>query len=195
MWEAIRNNQRRSVMLIWVLGAVLVGLGFVIGLYVDPSQGGYFGIGVAFIIWMVMLASAFWSGKEIVLSATHAIPIEKKDHPVLFNIVEEMAIASGLHKMPKIYIIEDDSPNAFAAGVNPDNAVFAVTSGLLRRLSRDELQGVVGHEIGHIVNLDIRFMTIAAVTMGAIVMIADGFLRTLRYARPRRTGRDRKSVV
>ncbi len=181
MWEAIRSNQRKSVVLIWVLGFVLAGLGYVIGMFYAGEEAGLYGMIAAIVVWIVMLMLAMSSGKQIIMASTGAHKIRKEDHPKLFNIVEEMAIASGLGKMPEIYIIEDDSPNAFATGLDKDGAAVAVTTGLLRRLSRDELQGVIGHELGHISNMDIRFMTIAAVTLGAIVLIADVFLRSLRY--------------
>jgi heat shock protein HtpX len=163
------------------MGVVLVILGYIIGLTADPESGGAFGAIIALVLWLILLATAFSQGKEILILTTGARKIEKKDYPKLFNVVEEMTIASGLGKVPDIYIIDDDSPNAFAMGLKPHNSAVAVTSGLLRRLNRDELQGVIGHEIGHVINQDIRFMTIAAVTMGAIVMVSDVFLRSLRY--------------
>ncbi len=189
MWEAIRSNHRRSTVLIWVMGFVLILLGYVIGYSFGDVNGGYVGMGAAFIIWIIMLIAAFAQGKEILISATGAMKISKLDHPVLYNVVEEMAIASGLGKPPEIYIIEEDGLNAFAMGIKPQNSAVAVTSGLLKQLNRDELQGVIGHEVGHIVNQDIRFMTIAAVTMGAIIMLSDLFLRTLRYSGGRRSSR------
>ncbi len=188
MWEAIRANRRRSTVLIWMMGVLLVALGFAIGLFYDPEMGGAVGAVIALFFWLIMLAIAFSQGKGILLLSTGARKIEKKDYPKLYNVVEEMTIASGLGKVPDIYVIEDDSLNAFAMGIKTDNAAVAVTAGLLKRLNRDELQGVIAHEIGHVVNQDIRFMTIAAVTMGAIVMLADVFLRSLFYM-----GRGRRS--
>ena len=125
-------------------------------------------------------------GEHIVLMGAGARPMKKADAPRLWNIVEEMTIASGLGKMPKLYIIDDDQPNAFATGRKPENACVTVTAGLVRRLSRDELQGVVAHEIGHIKNLDIRFMTTASVMLGSIVLLSDLFRRWLWIGGTRR---------
>ena len=165
MWEAIAANRRRSRLLIGAMGAVLVVLGFMIGAVADPQVGGPIGAVVALLFWMLLLVIALVGGDQALLLGAQARPIKKEDAPQLWNIVEEMTIASGLGKMPKVYVIENDAPNAFAAGPRPDKAVIAVTSGLLKRLNRDELQGVVAHEIGHIKNLDVRFMTIATVML------------------------------
>ena len=113
------------------------------------------------------------------LSASNAKEVTPDVHPQLFNVVEEMSIAAGMRKIPKVYIINTDAPNAFAAGMNPENAVVAVTAGLLARLNRDELQGVIAHEMSHVINRDIRFMTLAGVMLGAIVIISEIFLRSL----------------
>jgi len=115
------------------------------------------------------------------LGSVNARQIQHDDHPMLFNVVEEMTIAAGLPKMPKVYIVDSDAPNAFAVGKEDDSAV-AVTTGLLMRLKRDELQGVVAHEIGHIKNHDTRFMVLAGVMMGAIILIADVFVRSMWYS-------------
>jgi len=98
-------------------------------------------------------------------------------HPQLFNVVEEMKIASGLDHMPKIYIIDDRAPNAFATGLSPQDSAVAVTAGLLARLNRDELQGVIAHEMSHIMNRDMQFMTLASIMLGTIVIMSDVFLR------------------
>jgi heat shock protein HtpX len=130
-----------------------------------------------------LFVTALAAGDRILLRSVGAREIAKADAPRLWNVVEEMCIASGLRTMPRVYIIENDAPNAFAAGRKPDLASIAVTSGLLRRLSRDELQGVIAHEIAHIQNLDIRFMMLAAVMVGSITLLADGFFRGMRHAR------------
>ena len=186
MWEAIQSNKRRSWYLIGLMGAMLVGLGFGVGYFYAPGMGGAVGAVAALILWLVLLLVAFAGGDSILLASAKAREIRKEDAPQLWNIVEEMAIASGLGRMPRIYIIDDDAPNAFAVGRNPEKAAVAVTSGLLRRLNRDELQGVIAHEIAHIQNLDVRFMTLASVMIGAIVLIADMFLRSLWYGGGRR---------
>lgn len=148
---------------------------------VDAQAGAYFGVAVALVIWLIMWATAAGAGDSILLRSAKAREIQKEDAPQLWNIVEEMTIASGLGKMPRVFIIDDSSLNAFAVGYKPEKAAVAVTAGLLKRLNRDELQGVIAHEIGHIKNFDVRFMTLAGVMVGAIILISAIFLRGMFY--------------
>ena len=171
MWEQIRSNKIKSVWLVAGIGVLLLGFGYLIGELFFES--GIAGIVLASIVWLIMNLIAFFQGDQVFLSISKAKKLERKDHPQLFNIVEEMKIASGLPKMPDIYIIDDPAPNAFATGRDPNKAAIAVTSGLLQRLNRDELQGVIAHEIGHIVNRDVLLMVLTGITMGAIVLLAD----------------------
>ena len=185
MWELIRANQRRSMLLFLIMGIVLLGLGFLIGYALAPEaplETAVGGMLLASIIWVVMSVISIVAGKKIILAISKAKEVKPEVHPQLFNVVEEMKIAAGLPKMPKIYIINEEAPNAFAAGYSPNNAVIAVTSGLLARLNRDELQGVVAHEMAHIINRDVRFMTIAGILLGSIVMISQIFLRSMIYS-------------
>ena len=170
MWEQIRSNQIRSVMLVTIMAILLLAIGYFLGLaFLDNFLVGLI---LAFIVWGVMLLIALFSGDSIILGMSGARKIGPQDHPRLFNVVEEMKIASGLEKMPDVYIIDDPALNAFATGRDPNHASVAITSGLLDKLNRDELQGVIAHEIGHIRNHDIRFMLIASVLVGAIVILA-----------------------
>jgi len=180
MWEAIRSNKRRSAFLIGFLAALLVGLGYLIAAAIHPSAGPL-GAGAALLIWLALLLTALAGGRQVLLGSVNAREIQHDDYPVLFNVVEEMTIAAGLPKVPRVFILDTDAPNAFAVG-SEENSAVAVTTGLLIRLSRDELQGVVAHEIGHIKNHDSRFMTLAGVMVAAIVLIADAFLRTMFVA-------------
>ena len=123
-----------------------------------------------------------YSGSKILLAVSNAKEVTKEVHPQLFNVVEEMRIASNLPAMPKIYIINSPAPNAFATGRDPKNSAIAVTAGLLSMLNRDELQGVVAHETSHILNRDIRFMTYASIMLGTIVLISEVFLRGMFYS-------------
>jgi heat shock protein HtpX len=186
MWEAIRANVRRSRLLIGLMGGMLVGLGYLIGMVAIGPDGGIPGALGALAVWLVMLIAALAGGEQLVLMTARAREIKKEDSPRLWNVVEEMTIASGLGGMPKIYIIDNDMPNAFATGRKPESSCVAVTSGLLKRLNRDELQGVIAHEIAHIRNLDVRFMTIAAVMLGSIVIITDIFFRMMWFGGGRR---------
>jgi len=170
MWEQIRSNQIRSAVLAVGMGILLLIVGYGIGLYFFGSGIG--GMIIALIIWGVMNLIALSQGDNILLSISHAKKISRDDLPRLYNIVEEMKIASGLEKMPDIYIIEDSSLNAFATGRNPNKVAVAVTSGLLQKLNRDELQGVIGHEIAHMKNRDVQLMVTAGILLGAIVILA-----------------------
>lgn len=186
MWEAIDSNRRRSNVLIGVMGLVLVLLGSVLGMAIVPEYGTWLGVVVAIGVWGALCAVALTRGEQLLLLSASAHEIQHDDSPRLMNVVEEMTIASGLKKPPKVYVIDSEIPNAFAAGSKPETAAVAVTSGLLRMLTRDELQGVLAHEIGHIKNQDVRFMTIASVMLGSIVLISESFLRYMFYAGARR---------
>jgi heat shock protein HtpX len=137
--------------------------------------------------------TAWFQGDNVMLKVAGAHRVEKSDVPILFNVVEEMTIAAGLPRMPAIYVIDDPAPNAFATGRRAENASVAVTSGLLHTLDRDELQGVIAHELGHIRNRDIQLMLFAGVLAGAIVILAEIGLRGMWFggggrSRSRRDG-------
>jgi len=171
MWEQIRSNQIKSVILVAALGAVLLLLGYFLGV---AFLGGYVaGLAVALALWIVLNLVAFFEGDNILLAINKAKKIDKKDHPRLYNIVEEMKIASGLEHMPDVYIIDDPALNAFATGRNPKRSAVAITSGLLQKLNRDELQGVIAHEMAHIKNRDVLLMTLCSILLGTIVILAN----------------------
>jgi len=165
-----------------VMASVLLLLGFIIGMAFFGQEGGLFGLMIASAIWLVLTLISFSSGDQILLAASRAKPVTHEVHPQLFNVVEEMKIAAALPAMPKIYIINDSAPNAFATGRNPKNASVAVTAGLLARLNRDELQGVIAHEMSHIINRDILFVTLAGIMLGSIVLLSQVFLRGMFYS-------------
>ena len=170
MWEQIRSNQMRSVVLAIVMGLVLLGMGYAMGMYFFNSGLG--GLAMALAVWVIMNLVAFFQGDNILLALHKARKIGPDDHPRLYNIVEEMKIASGLETMPAVYIIDDQAMNAFAIGRDKNNAAVAVTAGLLARLNRDELQGVIAHEMAHIKNRDVLLMTVCSVLLGTIVIIS-----------------------
>jgi len=170
MWEQIRSNQIKSTVLVALMGALLLMLGYFLGLlFWDSAIGGLI---IALIVWGIMNLVAFSQGDSILLGISGARKIKPADHPRLYNIVEEMKIASGLEKVPDVYIIDDPALNAFATGRDPNRASVAITSGLLQKLNRDELQGVIGHEIAHIKNRDVLLMVLLSVTLGGIVILA-----------------------
>ena len=170
MWEQIKSNRMRSAVLVIFMCLLLLGLGCMLGIFFMDSVIG--GLAIAAVIWAVMSLVAFFQGDNILLSISGARKISKSDDPQLHNIVEEMTIASGLPKIPDVYIVNDASLNAFATGRNPNKAAVTVTSGLRAALNRDELQGVVAHEISHVKNRDVLLMTISSVMLGAIVIIS-----------------------
>ncbi len=157
-------------MLVIMMGLLLLLLGYFLGIAFFDS--GIIGVILAIIVWIIMNLIAYFQGDSILLGMAKARKISKEDYPRLYNIVEEMKIASGLEYMPDVYIIDDPAPNAFATGRDPKQTSVAVTSGLLQMLNRDELQGVVGHELSHIKNRDVLLMTMCSILLGTIVIIA-----------------------
>ena len=180
MWEAISANRRRSALLIASLAALLAIMGMAIGFLMGGRpQTAYFGAFVGICIWGVLLLVNLMGGESVLLSSANAREVAHDEAPQLYNVVEEMRIAAALPAMPRVFIIDTPVPNAFAVGLNPERACVAVTAGLLERLSRDELQGVIAHELGHVSNRDTLFMTLAGVTLGAIVLLADAGMRMM----------------
>ena len=169
MWEQIRSNRIRSAVLVTGMALILLFLGFFIGLAIGSWVVGLI---IALLVWGIMTLIAFFQGDSIILSMAHAKKITPADNQRLFDVVEEMKIASALEKMPDVYIIEDPALNAFATGRDPNHSAIAITSGLLQILNRDELQGVIGHEISHIKNRDVRLMSLLTVLLGTIVILA-----------------------
>ncbi len=182
MWSQIQANKRNSIILMAIMAFVLIGLGYVFGIAFGGQNGGIFGIVIAFAVYIVLALISFSSGDQILLASSKAVPVTADVHPQLFNVVEEMTISAGLNKMPKIYIINEKAPNAFATGRNPESASVAVTAGLLARLNRDELQGVIAHEMSHIIHRDILYVTLAGIMLGTIVLLSQIFLRSMFYS-------------
>jgi len=176
-----------------LLGAVaglLVVLGAVTGEAVVPN-GWQIGLAFAAVAAVIIGLVSYFQGSSIVLAASGARPVAREAEPQLYNIVEEMAIAAGL-PAPAVYLIDDTAPNAFATGRDPRHAAITVTRGLLNKLNREELQGVIGHEMSHVRNLDIRFSMLVAILVGSIVLFCDLFLRSFRFGR---LGRDRRGAL
>ena len=157
-------------MLTMVMGALLILIGYFLGLYFFDSATA--GLVIALLVWAILSLVGYFQGDSILLSMSGAKKIKPDDHPRLYNVVEEMKIASGLEKMPDLYIIDDPALNAFATGRDPNRASVAITSGLLQKLNRDELQGVIGHEISHIKNRDVLLMAMCSILLGTIVLLA-----------------------
>lgn len=158
--------------------AVMMLLGWVFSYYFNSD---IFLI-IAFVISVVQVWFSYYHGDTLALAVSHAQPVTKTQAPDLYRTVENLTIAAGL-PMPKIYIIPDQAPNAFATGRDKDHASLAVTEGLLQRLDKTQLEGVVAHELSHIGNRDILVMSVTMVLVGAIVMLSDFFLRSLWFRR------------
>ena len=179
--ERIAVNRRKSLLLIAAFLAFVAVFGYVIGwAWIGDPAGALFGLGLAFVIGVISGLATYYGGASLVLATSRAREITHDDAPVLFNVVEEMTIAAGL-PMPKVYIIEDSAPNAFATGRDPEHASVAVNTGLLEQLDRDELQGVIAHEMSHVGNYDIRYAMLVGILVGTTVLISDFFLRGLWF--------------
>ncbi len=185
MYNLISVNKRNSFILIFIMGGLIVAVGYIFGAYYGSGE---IGLIFALVLAFILTLTSLFGGKSIVLAISGAKIAERNDYPQLYNIVEELTIASGL-PMPKIYVILDSAPNAFATGRNPKNSAVAVTTGLLAKLNRSELQGVIAHELSHIKNYDILFATLMGVLAGVIVLLCDGFwrigMRRMFYGRRR----------
>jgi heat shock protein HtpX len=190
-YAQIAANRRNSFLLALVVVALLGALGFSVGYAITGSGGGAIvTTGIAVVIGLLMALGSYFAGDQLVLSVSGAKPVDEASAPQLLNVVREMAIAANT-PMPKVYLIDDSAPNAFATGRDPRHASIAVTTGLLDKLDREELQGVIGHELSHVRNLDIRFSLIVGVLVGSIALLSDFFLRFSFFGGNRRSSRDR----
>ena len=177
MYNQIASNIRRSYLLIFLFILVIAGIGYVFSLY---TEFGEWTVLAAVMFAVVMSWGSYYYSDRIVLSMSGAAPVTKQDEPHLWNAVEGLALAAGI-PVPRLYVIEDGAPNAFATGRDPQHAALAVTRGLLTKMNRLELEGVVGHEMAHIRDYDIRFMMLVSVLVGTIVLLSDWMTRSLWY--------------
>ena len=186
---AQRRNRRSTFWLLLLLTAIAGTLGYLVGAWLQSNHDGY-------VVWpsvaglvgggVLVAASLLWSavslawGDRMVLAMTGGEEVDREKEPQLVNIVEEMSLASGI-PMPKVRIIETDAMNAFATALRTDRATIGITRGLMRQLNREELQGVIAHEMSHVANLDSRYMTVVGVTVGLIALVSDMILRGLNW--------------
>jgi heat shock protein HtpX len=185
------TNRRNSILLIGVVALLFAGLGFAIGYSTTGAVAGAFGVTTgAIVLAMLLSVGSYFAGDKLVLATSGAREVSQQSAPQLMNVVREMALSAGV-PMPKVYIIDDTAPNAFATGRDPNHASVAITTGLLEKLDREELQGVIGHELSHVRNFDIRFALLVAVLVGSIALLADFFLRFTFWGGGRRGGGDR----
>jgi heat shock protein HtpX len=185
--QQIRQNKVRSVLLMLVIVAILGALGWFVGFYLagDPADAIFF-VPVAMGLAALLSLGAFFGGDSLVLGVSGAHRISEGDQPQLFNVVRELSLAADLPE-PKVYLIDDSAPNAFATGRDPAHASVAVTTGLLEKLDREELQGVIGHELAHVANYDIRFSLLVGVLVGSIALLADMLARFWFWGGARRS--------
>jgi heat shock protein HtpX len=188
-YDQIGANKRNSVLLALVVVVLLGALGLTIGWAVTGERAAAIpSTGIAIAVGLIAAVFSYFGGASLVLSVSGAKEIGPQDAPQLFNVVSEMATAANV-PMPRVYIIDDTAPNAFATGRDPQHASVAITSGLLQKLDREELQGVMAHELSHVRNFDIRFSLMVGVLVGSIALLADFFLRFTFWGGGRR-GRD-----
>jgi heat shock protein HtpX len=189
-YDEIAQNRRDSLILVAIVAAVLAALGFAIGYGVTGQvAAGWFVLILAVILAFALSVGSYFGGDSLVLAASQAKQVDEKTAPQLVNVVHELTLAAGL-PMPKVYIIDDSAPNAFATGRDPEHASVAITTGLLEKLDREELQGVLGHELSHVRNFDIRFALLVAVLVGSVALIGDFFLRFTFWGGGGRRSRD-----
>jgi heat shock protein HtpX len=191
-YHQISANKRQSFLLALVVAGILGLLGFVIGYALTGTPEGGLGVTlIAVAIAGLTSIGSYMAGDRLVLATSKAIPVDEQTAPQLINVVREMSIAAGV-PMPRVYVIEDTAPNAFATGRDPEHASVAVTTGLLEKMDREELQGVLGHELSHVRNYDIRFTLLVGVLVGGVALLSDFFLRwTFWFGGGSRSDRDR----
>ncbi len=186
-YDQISANKRNALIMAAAVVVVLGILGFAIGYaVVGAPEGGIGATGLALAFGSLSGVASYFAGDKLVLTVSGAKQVDDTSAPQLMNIVREMAIAANIPP-PAVYVIEDTAPNAFATGRDPKHASIAVTTGLLQKLDREELQGVIGHELSHVRNFDIRFALIVGVMVGAIAILADFFLRFTFWGGGRRS--------
>jgi len=185
IYDQISGNKRISYALFLIFFFISFILAFIISEYFG---GGYLGTGLILIFAVIWMLFSYYLGDRAILAINHAREVKKADYPYLFNSVEGLSIAAGIPK-PKIYVIDDPAPNAFATGRDPKHSAVAVTTGLLERMNRLELEGVLAHELSHIKNYDIRYMTLVMVMIGLIGILSNMMVRMFFYGRGGRRGR------
>ena len=185
MYDRIASNVRKTWLLIFVFIVLVAALGYLFGYL---TGFGLWGLGGAVVLSILMSWGSYFASDRIALSMSRAQPADETRYAQLHNIVEGLALAAGLPK-PRVYVVDDTAPNAFATGRNPEHAAIAVTAGLVAKMDRDELEGVIAHELAHVKNRDTLVMTIAVTLVGVIVLLADWMIRALWWGGTKSEGR------
>ena len=186
LFEQIRHNKVKSYALIFLFFILIGFLGALFG-YVFASSY-LFGLIIAVFFALIYSLIGYYQGKHFILRISNAKKITKKDNPKLYDVVEEMSIAAGLKKPPEVYIIPERAMNAFATGRDPEHSAIAVTRGLLDNMNREELEGVISHEMSHIKNYDIRLMMLVSVLVGVVALLSQIFIRSMWFRDEREEG-------
>ncbi len=187
MYDQIASNKRRSFLLVALFLCLIFALAWVFDQFVGMGKAG---IAFAFILAAGVTAGSYYYSDRVVLAMSRARPVEKDEFPYLYNVVEGLALAAGL-PAPKCFVIEDTAPNAFATGRNPEHSVIVVTTGLLQKLNRLELEGVVAHEMSHIRNYDVLLQTLTVVMVGVVALLSDWLRQSFWWGGPRRRSNER----
>ena len=187
MYEQIARNKWKSAALVLFFVAFI----FVLTWFFENVTGwGKGGLVLAVVVAMTMAAGGYYASDKIVLGISKARPVTREEFPYLYNVVDGLAIAAGI-PAPRCYVIEDTAPNAFATGRDPKTAVICVTTGILEKLNRVELEGVIAHEMSHIKNYDVRLQTVVVVMAGVVALLSDWMLRSFLWGGGRRRSRGR----
>ena len=182
MYQQIDSNKRKTVILMIIFVALIITLGYFFG---QISDMGYAGVAIAILISIIMTLVSYFSGDKIALFTAGAKEIKFDDSPYIFRMVQNLCITAGIKTPPKVYLIDDPAPNAFATGRDPENASIALTTGLVSSLENEELEGVIAHELSHIKNYDIRLMMVVIVLVGVVVLLSDLFFRVSFFGKSR----------
>jgi len=184
MYEQISRNKWKSAGLVFFFVCFIFVLTWV---FEEVTGWGRGGLVLAVVVAMTMAIGGYYSSDKIVLAISRARPVTKEEYPYLYNVVEGLSIAAGI-PVPRCYVIEDTAPNAFATGRDPKNSVICVTTGILEKLNRVELEGVIAHEMSHIRNYDVRLQTVVVVMAGVVALLSDWILRSFLWGGGRRRG-------
>jgi len=177
IYDQITSNKRKTILLIFGFLIFTIVFGYIISLFFDL---GLIGLGIFLIIFGIITYISYYNSDKVVLSLTHAKLAKKEEYPLLYSIVENLSIGLG-QQMPKVYVINDSAMNAFATGRDPQHSAVAATTGLLEGLDKQELEGVIAHELSHVRNYDIRLMSLVTILAGSIAIVSDFFLRSLIF--------------
>ncbi len=190
LYHLAESNVRKTWFLITFFLVFIIALGWLFSYLLDS----FVILIIAVIVSFIMVIASYWHSDKVVIKMSGAVPVKKKDYPQLYRIVENLCIAAGL-PMPKLYMINEEQPNAFATGRDEKHAVVAVTKGLVNRLERTELEGVIAHELAHIKNKDMLLQTIVVVLVGAVAIASQIFMRVSFFGGGRRSAKGNAGLI